>query len=416
MAINFPSSPTNGQVYTDTTSSITWVYSTTDTAWSGSFNRSNYVSQTFTATSGQTSFTISGGYLPTLVEVYQNGVLLVNGTDVTVTSGTVVVLTTGATTGDIIQVIGNSTFNAAAIDASAITSGTLAVARGGTGASTLTANNVLLGNGTSAVQTVAPGTNGNVLTSNGSAWTSAAPTTVINAQTFNSSGTWTKPSGYAAGSRVYIQAWGAGGSGSRVNATNSSSANGGGGGGYNERWCNLSDMGATETITIGAGGAATTVAGNGNTGGNSSVGSLITAYGGGGANATINSFGGGGGQLSAGGPSQLKGTPQFGAGGCDVQGASAGIPAWITGGSGGANSGAGVASVWGGGGGGGGFATTAVNLGGTSSFGGSGGAGSSASTVAGVAGTAPGGGGGAGNNANSGAGAAGRIIITVFPA
>lgn len=49
----------------------------------------------------------------------------------------------------------------------------LAIADGGTGASSLTANNVLLGNGTGAVQTVAPGTSGYVLTSNGSTWTSA---------------------------------------------------------------------------------------------------------------------------------------------------------------------------------------------------------------------------------------------------
>jgi hypothetical protein len=51
----------------------------------------------------------------------------------------------------------------------------LTVAQGGTGASTLTANNVLLGNGTSAPQVVAPSTTGNVLTSNGTTWTSAAP-------------------------------------------------------------------------------------------------------------------------------------------------------------------------------------------------------------------------------------------------
>jgi len=50
----------------------------------------------------------------------------------------------------------------------------LSVVSGGTGATTLTANNVLLGNGTSAVQVVAPGTTGNVLTSNGTTWTSAA--------------------------------------------------------------------------------------------------------------------------------------------------------------------------------------------------------------------------------------------------
>jgi hypothetical protein len=51
----------------------------------------------------------------------------------------------------------------------------LAVADGGTGSSTLSANAVLLGNGTSALQTVAPSTSGNVLTSNGTTWTSATP-------------------------------------------------------------------------------------------------------------------------------------------------------------------------------------------------------------------------------------------------
>jgi hypothetical protein len=53
-------------------------------------------------------------------------------------------------------------------------SGALPAANGGTGATTLTANNVILGNGTSAVQFVAPGTSGNVLSSNGTTWTSSA--------------------------------------------------------------------------------------------------------------------------------------------------------------------------------------------------------------------------------------------------
>ena len=50
---------------------------------------------------------------------------------------------------------------------------TLSVANGGTGQNSLTANNVLLGNGTSGVQFVAPGANGNLLTSNGTTWVSA---------------------------------------------------------------------------------------------------------------------------------------------------------------------------------------------------------------------------------------------------
>lgn len=78
--------------------------------------------------------------------------------------------------------------------------GTLPVANGGTGAATLTANNVLLGNGTSAVQAVAPSTSGNVLTSNGTTWQSTAlpfasqadmetatsTTTVVNPSVFKS--------------------------------------------------------------------------------------------------------------------------------------------------------------------------------------------------------------------------------------
>jgi hypothetical protein len=50
--------------------------------------------------------------------------------------------------------------------------GTVAVANGGTGATTLTANNLVVGSGTSAVGFIAPGTAGNVLTSNGTIWES----------------------------------------------------------------------------------------------------------------------------------------------------------------------------------------------------------------------------------------------------
>ena len=57
----------------------------------------------------------------------------------------------------------------------------LSQAQGGTGASSFTANNVLLGNGTSAFQTVAPSTAGNVLTSNGTTWTSSTITQSVKA-------------------------------------------------------------------------------------------------------------------------------------------------------------------------------------------------------------------------------------------
>jgi len=64
-------------------------------------------------------------------------------------------------------------------------SATLVVGSGGTGATTLAANNVLLGNGTSALQVVAPGTTGNVLTSNGTTWSSQPAPISLPSQTGN---------------------------------------------------------------------------------------------------------------------------------------------------------------------------------------------------------------------------------------
>lgn len=55
-----------------------------------------------------------------------------------------------------------------AISADAITSGTLPVERGGTGAVTFTTNGILLGQGTSAISTVSSSTEGHVLTINDS--------------------------------------------------------------------------------------------------------------------------------------------------------------------------------------------------------------------------------------------------------
>ena len=53
------------------------------------------------------------------------------------------------------------------------TAAAVTVAQGGTGLTTLTANNVILGNGTSSPTFVAPSTSGNVLTSNGTTWVSS---------------------------------------------------------------------------------------------------------------------------------------------------------------------------------------------------------------------------------------------------
>jgi hypothetical protein len=69
---------------------------------------------------------------------------------------------------------GTSAFTAGAVNLTSEVTGALPVGNGGTGATTLTANNVILGNGTSAPLFVAPGASGNLLMSDGTTWTSAA--------------------------------------------------------------------------------------------------------------------------------------------------------------------------------------------------------------------------------------------------
>lgn len=79
---------------------------------------------------------------------------------------------------------GTSLWSNSTVSLTAGVNGTLPIANGGTGATSLTVNNVILGNGTSPVQVVAPGTSGNVLTSNGTTWASTAPA----AQTYPNAG------------------------------------------------------------------------------------------------------------------------------------------------------------------------------------------------------------------------------------
>jgi hypothetical protein len=82
---------------------------------------------------------------------------------------------TAANDGQVLRRSGTSVgFGAVNLGLTDAVTGALTVTNGGTGATTLTLNNVILGNGSSSVQFVAPGTSGNVLTSNGTTWTSAA--------------------------------------------------------------------------------------------------------------------------------------------------------------------------------------------------------------------------------------------------
>jgi hypothetical protein len=235
--------------------------------------------------------------------------------------------------------------------------GTLPVGNGGTGATSLTLNNVILGNGTSAVQTVGPGASGNVLTSNGTTWTSAAPAVIgARSQIFTSSGTFTVPTGVTA---VKVTVVGGGGMGSSV--SNYQAGGGGGGGGAAVEWITGLTPAGTVTVTVGAGGTTGST-----TGGTSSFGSYVSASGGSGGTAGAPGSGGAGGTGGSGGQTGdlnadgASGSNGVGGGCCVPTGGRGGIPALTMaalsygyGGAGGATLANGSAGTGYGGGGGG---------------------------------------------------------------
>lgn len=272
--------------------------------------------------------------------------------------------------------------------------GTLPVAGGGTGVTTstgtgsvvLSASPALTGTPTAPTATV--GTNTTQIATTAFVQSASG----YDAQIFTASGTWTKPASAPSTARVNVRMWGAGGGGAR---RASGSATGGTGGAYTEFTLLASDLAATVSVTVGAGGLGRSTDGNGNNGGNS-VFNGVTAYGGGGG-AQFSGSGGtsGGGQLAAG--SQSSFNRNLGGGTwSDVDGFTT-PDLW--GGAAASNQLASGSSCFGGAGGAGSASGTA----GTSKFGGNGGA-------IGGAGVAPAGGGG-GSGSTSGAGARGEVRI-----
>lgn len=238
---------------------------------------------------------------------------------------------------------------------------------------------------------------------------SALRTVVLSpfARAFTASGTFTKPPGY---SEFDVEGWGSGGgggSGAKSTANNATGGGGGGGGAYKRLILAASAVGTTETVTIAAGGsggaaqATDATAGNaGSAGGNTSLGSLLVAYGGAGGPAgsvaSSTSGGGGGGSLAA---------ATTAAGGGPVDGDSSTTHRGFGGGDGAAAA-AGGSSAYGGGAGGGSNVGIAGAAGGCSAYGGGGGgagAGNNGDLNGGAGGSHAGvsGGGGAGGVASS---------------
>jgi len=118
------------------------------------------------ASGGTTGMTFTGG------PITGSGTLTLSGTLAIANGGTGL---TAVGSADYALLSNGSSAAWGQVSLTAGVTGILPVSNGGTGASSLTANYVILGNGTSAVQEVAPGTSGNVLTSDGTTWVSQTP-------------------------------------------------------------------------------------------------------------------------------------------------------------------------------------------------------------------------------------------------
>jgi len=175
--------------------------------------------------------------------------------------------------------------------------GTLEVTHGGTGATSLAANAVVLGNGTAAVQTVAPGDAGNLLTSNGTTWTSVAAGGIsasIYGVAYISSTTHIIQSPNV---KITMSAGGGGGGSGMGNGEESTGGGGGGAGGVLIKYLTGLTIGNTLTITIGVGGASNVSGGASSVSSGTQVITTLTCTGGGnGASGT----GGGGGSAANG--------------------------------------------------------------------------------------------------------------------
>lgn len=100
-----------GALYFNDVSNLLRVYNGSSWQDAGSSVNGTSQRQTYTATSGQTVFAVT--YDVGFVDVYLNGSKLLLGTDFTATTGSDITLTTGATTGDIVDIIAYGSFQVA---------------------------------------------------------------------------------------------------------------------------------------------------------------------------------------------------------------------------------------------------------------------------------------------------------------
>ncbi len=166
--------------------------------------------------------------------------------------------------------------------------------------------------GAPTAPTAAPATNNGQIASTAYADAAAAAAAAtaygkVVRRVYLSGATWNKPAGLV--KIIATPVAGGGGSGGHSNSTGTQKGGGGGGGGAAIKEILAASLGATETITIGAGGAAGNTSGSsGGTGGTTSFGAHVSATGGtGGGGVTSTGGAAGVGGLGSGGDINLRG-------------------------------------------------------------------------------------------------------------
>jgi hypothetical protein len=109
-----------GDLYFDTTTNTMKVYGSSGWQAAGSSVNGTARRQSFTATANQTTFTVTGGFDSGFVDVYMDGVKL-HTSDFTDSSGTSIVLASGASVGQLIDIIAYGTFTLANLTVADIT-------------------------------------------------------------------------------------------------------------------------------------------------------------------------------------------------------------------------------------------------------------------------------------------------------
>jgi hypothetical protein len=420
-----------------------------------------YTRTSFTATAGQTTFTVS--YTAGQIQVYVNGAML-NGSDYTATNGTSVVLALGRSTNDIVEMVAFTTGSTIS------TTGALVWQSVKTANFTAVSGNAYPVNTTSGAVTVtlpsspAAGAYVTIVDYAGTAATNNITVAgnssniqgssnngliAVNRQAYNfvyidsTQGWISYAQEYSSASQPYTASYlviAGGGGGGYIQG------GGGGAGGLLSSTTTLTPA-TTYSFVIGAGGAGSTVSGTNGVNGVNTTAFGLTAIGGGGGGSesyptdAVGSSGGSGGggssgstngvaggsgtsgQGNSGGTAYTNGSYSLAGGGGGAsavgQNAFAGGPAG-TGGAGTASSITGSSVTYAGGGGGGADYRSSNNNGGAGGAGGGGaGAGGSNSYVS-VAGTANTGGGGGGGSYKTGgigtvgaAGGSGVVILSV---